>query len=285
MAALSPLLAGYDQVILDLDGCVWVGDEAVEGSAEAIAALRSAGKGVAFATNNSWHAAEDHVTKLWRLGIQASVGDVVTVGGALQHLLAETRAGRTAFVIGSAAMRDHVTQAGLSLLNGTERAERADVVVVSGTDDVDYAALRTAALAARRSGDLIGTARDPTMPHPDGPWPGTGAILAAVETASERTAITVGKPEPQLFATALDRLGGGRTLVIGDRLDTDVAGATAAGLDAALVASGVSAPDGGAAGSAARSSIERAPQPGAPALGAPRPVATGDTLATVVLGG
>lgn len=267
MAALSPLLAGYDQVILDLDGCVWVGDDAVEGSPEAIAALRSAGKRVAFATNNSWHAAEDHVTKLWRLGVQASLGDVVTVGGALQHLLAETRSGRSAFVIGSAAMRDHVTQAGLSVLNGTDGAERADVVIVAGTDDVDYAALRTASLAARRCGDLIGTARDPTMPHPDGPWPGTGAILAAVETASERTAITVGKPEPQLFTAALDRLGEGRTLVIGDRLDTDVAGAVAAGLDAALVASSVPATDG-----------DSAP-------GGRRPVATGETLAAVVLAG
>lgn len=268
---LSPLLAGYDQVILDLDGCVWVGDDAVEGSPEAIAALRAAGKRVAFATNNSWHAAEDHVAKLWRLGVQASLGDVVTVGGALQHLLAETRAGRTAYVIGTAAMHDHVAQAGLSVVNATDRAAYADVVIVSGTDELDYAALRTAAQAARRSGDLIGTARDPTMPHPDGAWPGTGAILAAVELASDRIAITVGKPEPQLFATALDRLGDGRTLVIGDRLDTDIAGATAAGLDSALVASGVVP---------VRSAAE-----GAPAADAPRPVATGETLATVVLGG
>lgn len=267
--ALSPLLDGYDQVILDLDGCVWVGDEAVAGSPEAIAALRTAGKRVAFATNNSWHAAEDHVAKLWRLGVQASLGDVVTVGGALQHLLAQTRTGRTAFVIGTAAMRDHVTQAGLTVVNGTDLEEHAEVVVVSGTDDVDYAALRTAALATRRFGDLIATARDPTMPHPDGPWPGTGAILAAVEIASGHTAITVGKPEPQLFAAALDRLGEGRTLVIGDRLDTDVAGAVAAGLDAALVASGVPATDGDRDGDG----------------GPPHPVASGETLAAVVLAG
>lgn len=265
MAALSPLLAGYDQVILDLDGCVWVGDEAVAGSVEAIAALRGAGKRVAFATNNSWHAVEDQVAKLWRLGVQASLGDVVTVGGALQDLLAQTRAGSSAFVIGTAAMRDHVTRAGLSLLNGTDMATHAEVVVVAGTDDVDYAALRTAALAARHGNDLIATARDPTLPHPDGPWPGTGAILAAVETASERTALCVGKPEPQLFQTALERLGDGRTLVIGDRLDTDVAGASAAGLDAALVASGVPPVDG-----------QRAPA-------ADHPVATGETLAAVVL--
>ena len=100
--SLSPLLQRYDQVILDLDGCVWVGDEPVPGSPEAIAALREAGKRVAFATNNSWHAAEDQVARLWGHGIQASLGDVVTVGGAMQHLLHETRSGQTAFVIGGA---------------------------------------------------------------------------------------------------------------------------------------------------------------------------------------
>ncbi len=76
-------------MILDLDGCVWIGDERVEGSVEAIAALRTAGKRVAFATNNGWHAGEDHVAKLWGIGVQASLADVVTVGGAMQHLLAE----------------------------------------------------------------------------------------------------------------------------------------------------------------------------------------------------
>src|SRR5680860_1768266 len=77
-ATLSPLLRRYDQVILDLDGCVWVGEEPVEGSVEAIAALRAAGKRIAFATNNSWHPGEEHVARLWRLGVQSSLADVVT---------------------------------------------------------------------------------------------------------------------------------------------------------------------------------------------------------------
>lgn len=235
---LSPLLTRYDQVILDLDGCVWVGDDAVPGSPDAIAALRRAGKRVAFATNNSWHPGEDQVAKLWRLGIQASLGDVVTVGGALQHLLAETRHGRTAFVIGTESLRRHVADAGLHVLNGTDLATRAEVVVVGGTDDLHYDDLRTATLAARRSGDMLATGRDPTLPMPGGDWPGTGALLAAVETASGVTAQIVGKPQPQLFLTALDRMGEGRTLAIGDRIDSDIAAATAAGLDAALVLSG-----------------------------------------------
>ena len=88
-----------------------------------------------------------------------------------------------------------------------------------------------------RGADLLATARDPTYPQPDGLWPGTGAIVAAVEYATERTAEIVGKPEPSLFMTALDRLGDGSTLVVGDRVDSDLAAAAAAGLDAALVLS------------------------------------------------
>jgi glycerol 3-phosphatase-2 len=89
--------------------------------------------------------------------------------------------------------------------------------------------------AVLRGADLLATARDPTYPQPDGPWPGTGSVLAAVEYATGRTARIVGKPEPQLFHTALDRLGSGRTLVVGDRVASDLAAAAAAKLDAALV--------------------------------------------------
>ncbi len=253
-------------MILDLDGCVWVGDQPVDGSVEAIAALREAGKRVAFATNNSWHPGEDQVAKLWGLGIRASLADVVTVGGAVQHLLAETRSGRTAFVIGKESLHRHVADAGLKLLNGTDLASRAETVVVGGTDEMTYDDLRNAALAVRRGADLLGTARDPTLPMPEGYWPGSGAILAAVETASEVTATIVGKPRPQLFLTALDRLGEGATLVVGDRLDSDVAAAAAAGLDAALVLSG------GATAEEAAAATN------------PRPMAVAETLAALVHG-
>jgi ribonucleotide monophosphatase NagD (HAD superfamily) len=87
---------------------------------------------------------------------------------------------------------------------------------------------------------MIASCRDRTFPTGDGIAPGTGAIVAALEYATQRTALAVGKPEPQIFLTALDRLDGGRTLVVGDRLDADLAGAAAAGLDAAIVLTGVS---------------------------------------------
>jgi glycerol 3-phosphatase-2 len=262
---LSPLLSAYDNVVLDMDGCVWVGDELTPRAAEAVAALRTAGKGVAFVTNNPRRSAEDYVAKLWRLGVQASAGDVVTVGGATQHLLAETRQGRTAFVIGSAALRKHVADAGLKVLNGTDLASRAEVVVIGGTEEWDYYDIRSAAMSARRNGDLIATSLDPTYPMPDGLWPGTGAVVKAVEVASDRTAIVVGKPQPQLILTALDRLGEGRALMIGDRIDTDIAAAAAAKIDAALVLTG----------GATRDEAAAAPNP--------KPVAVADTLADLVL--
>jgi len=235
---VSELISRYDQLILDLDGCVWIGDEPTAGAVEAIAALREARKGVAFVTNNPRLPSEDYVAKLWGLGVKASLGDVVTVGAAMQHLLAETRSGRTAFVIGTAALVHHVAAAGLKPLNGTDRASQAEVVVVGGTDRLSYDDLREATLAVRGGADFLATSRDPTYPMPDGMWPGGGALLAAVEVASERQAAIVGKPEPQLLLTALERLGGGDTLVIGDRLDADVAAAGRAGLDAALVLTG-----------------------------------------------
>jgi HAD superfamily hydrolase (TIGR01450 family) len=232
---LTPLAARYDRFILDLDGCVWVGGEATPGVVDALEELRAAGKQVAFATNNAFESGEDLVAQLWKIGIRASLRDVVTVGGAMQHVLAETHSGRTAFVIGAPPMFKHVADAGLKVLNATDLASRAEVVVVGGTTDLVYDDLRNAVQAVLRGADLLATARDPTYPQPDGLWPGTGAILAAVEYATGRTAEIVGKPEPQLFRTALDRLGDGSTLVVGDRVGSDLAAAAAAGLDAALV--------------------------------------------------
>ena len=148
---LSPIAQRYDQFILDLDGCVWIGEEPTPRAVEAIAALREAGKDVAYATNDPRSATEDYVARLWKIGVRASIRDVVTVGGAIQHLLAETRSGRTAFVVGTEALKRHVTDAGLKVLNGTDLASRAEVVVVGGTEDLVYDDLRHAAREDRKS--------------------------------------------------------------------------------------------------------------------------------------
>ena len=262
--ALAPLLAGYDNVILDLDGCVWVGETCTPGAPEAVAELRSAGKGLMFLTNDSRRSPEEYVRKLWSLGVRASLEEVVTVGAAVQYLLAG-RHRESAYVIGSAALFRHVSDAGLRIVNGTDRATTADVVVIAGHDDFDFGELRDATQAVLAGAEMIAADRDRTFPQADGMWPGSGSIVAALEYATERTARIVGKPEPEIFLTALDRLADGRTLVIGDRLDADLQGAAAADLDAAIVLTGVA-------------SLEQAS-----AASDPAPVAVADDLRALVM--
>jgi HAD superfamily hydrolase (TIGR01450 family) len=253
---VNSLVARYDHVLLDLDGCVWVGEEATAGAVDAVAALRAAGKSVAFVTNDTQLGTEEYVRKLWRLGFQASLEEVVTCGGALQFVLAERFAGRSAVVIGSGALHRHVEAAGMRIVNGTTFASRADVVIVAFHPRFDYDELREATQAALRGAYLIGSNRDATIPKPDGLWPGSGALIAAVETASGREVVTVGKPEPTLLQTALDRLGPGRALMVGDRVDADLGAAHAAGIDGAIVLTGASD----------REAAQSAPEPGAVAI-------------------
>jgi HAD superfamily hydrolase (TIGR01450 family) len=267
MAALtlSPALRPYDHFLLDLDGCLWVGDNACDGAVEAVAALREAGRSVRFLTNDVRHGPEEFVRKLWRLGFQAAVDEVLSVGAAVQRLLTE-REGGAAFVIGSQALVDHVAEAGLRVVNRTPFATRADVVVVGAHEDFVFEELKVAVQALARGAMLVGATRDATFPMPDGPWPGTGAVLAAVETAAGRKAdVVVGKPEPAMYEAARASLGPGRVLAVGDRLDIDVAGARRAGLDSALVLTG---------------STTRAEA----AAADPRPTHVGDSLAALVLG-
>lgn len=236
---LSPFLAAYDHLLLDLDGCVWVDQAATPHAREALAELRGAGKRIAFITNDSRLAPEEYVRKLWSMGLQASLEEIVTVGSAIQYVLADRPPRTPTYVIGSAAIYRHVADAGQRIVNGTDRAARAEVVVVAGHDEFTFDELRTATQAVLNGAEMIAAGRDRTFPAGDGYWPGTGAIVAALEYATERTARSVGKPDTMLFETALDRLGPGRSLMVGDRLDSDLGGAAAAGLDGAIVLTGV----------------------------------------------
>ena len=262
--ALSPLLHRYAHVLLDLDGCVWVGEQPTPGAVEAIGELRAAGKSVVYLTNDPRRSPEEYVRKLWNVGIQASLGEVVTVGAAIQHVLAQGRSRTPTYVIGAPAIFRHVADAGMRIVNGTQRAAHAELVVVAGHDDLHFDELRRATQAVLRGAEMLAAGRDRTFPREDGPWPGTGAIVAALEYATGRQARTVGKPQPQMFHTALDRLGPGSALMVGDRVDSDLAGAAAAQLDGAIVLSGVST----------RAEAEAASDP--------KPVAIADTLHALV---
>lgn len=267
--ALSTFIRSYEHVLLDLDGCVWVSDELTPGAREALAELRAGGLTLSFITNDAAHAPEEYVRKLWSLGLQASLEEVVTVGAAIQFLLAsgtgEDSKRRSAFVIGSAAIHRHVVDAGVRVLNGFERAARADLVVVAAHERLSYAELRVATQALLSGAELIAAGRDATYPTADGPSPGTGMLVVGLEHATGCTVRNAGKPDPLIFRAALDRLGPGRALMIGDRLDSDLVGAAAAGLDGAIVLTGVTT------------------RAEAAAATDPAPVAIADTLHDLVL--
>src|SRR4051812_31537738 len=161
---LTPAVRVYDHVLLDLDGCVWVGDEALPGAADAVAALREAGKSVVFLTNDVRHSPEAFVRKLWRLGFQASLDEVVSVGAALQFRLAERNGRGTAYVVGSQALVDHVADAGLRIVNRTPLAARADVVVIGGSDQRAVSGLKLAQQAVVDRAPLGGPRPQPGEP-------------------------------------------------------------------------------------------------------------------------
>lgn len=243
--------AGYDGLIIDLDGVVWRGGDPIPGAAAAIRAVRSGGTRVLFVTNEPQRSPSAIAERLTEIGIPAAAVDVMTsaqvaarVAGSLPHL-----ANRRALVVGPAALHDEIQRAGFRLVT-CEEARDAGIVVVGGHEGFDYRELRASATAVRAGAQLLATGRDALFPGPDGPQPATGALLAAIETAGGMPAIVVGKPERFIFDIALEELAGCKRVgVIGDHLITDIAGAKRAGLDAILVLTGITS----------RADLERAP--------------------------
>jgi HAD superfamily hydrolase (TIGR01450 family) len=237
----------FDGLLIDFDGVVWLGPEPVPGSPETLAALLGAGKELAFVTNNPSRPPELYAERLAEMGVEVAPERIVTAGVVVARMAGEAAAlaradggAGTAFVIGASTLRGMVAGAGAEVIEGGAGRE-ADVVVVSGFRGFDYEMLLTAKFALDRGAAFIGTSHDPTMPMPGGEWPGTGAILAAVETASGRSAEIGGKPEHHLFEIALGAIGRpARAAMVGDRIASDIDGGRAAGLETVLVLSGAS---------------------------------------------
>jgi glycerol 3-phosphatase-2 len=235
------LAEAFEAFLLDLDGVVYRGSEAVTGAPEALAGLRAAGRRPVFLTNNSARTPEQIAGKLAGLGVEAAPEEVVTSAQALADLLSRRDGDRTAFVIGEDGVRQALAASGIEVVDG--EPDRTGYVVVGWDRGVTYDDLRTAAVLVGRGATLVATNADPAYPAEGGElWPGAGAILAAVETATGVRAEVAGKPHVPLFEAALDRAGTRRAAVIGDRIETDVAGARAAGLEGILVWTGASGP-------------------------------------------
>jgi HAD superfamily hydrolase (TIGR01457 family) len=236
-----PVLADrYDAFLFDLDGVLYRGHEPIPGAGDAVDAIRRLGKGVAFVTNNSSRTPAMVAAHLRTAGISAEPDEVETSALTTTELLA-SRGLRHVYVIGEAGIREALTNRGIAALDG--EPESADAVVVGWDREVDYGKLRRASLLIERGSPFVATNADASYPAPDGRWPGAGAIVAAIETTTGVVAEVVGKPHPPILRAALRRAGGARPLVVGDRLDTDIAGANRLGWDSLLVLTGITGPE------------------------------------------
>lgn len=234
-----PLADRFDGFLIDLDGVVWIGREPMPGSAETLQALLGTGKRLVFVTNNPGKHPAAYAERLREMGVAVDEARIVTAGMVVARLAGEAAgSGGSAFVIGAPALKEMAAAAGARVLEG-EEAREADAVVVSGHRGFDYDELLTAKRALDRGAALFATSHDPTMPFPGGEVPGTGAVLAAVETASGKRATIAGKPERHLFEMAREALGECETVaMVGDRISSDIEGGRRAGLETILVLSG-----------------------------------------------
>ena len=220
--------------ILDLDGVLWLSDEAIPGSADAVARLRARRDRVLFVSNNSSARVDEYLAKLARVGVPTESADLVTSGQAAATLL---QPGQTALVLAGPGVEEALEARDVR----TVRSGKADAVVVGWHRDFDYEGLTRAAQAVMDGARLIGTNDDATYPTPEGPIPGGGAILAAVATAAGVEPTVAGKPHAPMVDLVRIRLGpdlNGST-VVGDRPSTDGRLALALGARFALVLSGV----------------------------------------------
>jgi HAD superfamily hydrolase (TIGR01450 family) len=236
-------LGGISHFVLDLDGVTWIGKRALPGIAELLALIRGSGRGVAFLSNNSTRNRESVVAKFDELGLGAKPGEIYTTNYIAGFFLREWAPDAKVVVIGSEQLADEVRKHGVNVLPW-DTDEQADVVLMGLDFDTNYARLRAACLQIERGAALVGTNSDFTYPV-DGGFlaPGNGSFVEMVAEVTGAVPKYLGKPEPFLIEALLRDAGvrPDQVLLLGDRLDTDIALARRTGLRSALVRSGVDA--------------------------------------------
>ena len=245
-AGAEPSLSAlYRGVVCDLDGVVYRGHEAVPHAVEALEGLRAAGRGVVYATNNASRTPQEVAAQLTSLGLTLAAGDVVTSSQAgATRLAALLPTGAEVLAVGGPGVRDALREVGLTPVPSDTVAARAAVVagVLQGYGPtVGWADLAEAAYAVQAGAVWVATNVDATLPTARGLAPGNGTLVEAVRQATGVEPLVVGKPHTPLYDLSAQVLGLGpeQTLAIGDRLDTDIAGANAAGMPSLLVLTGV----------------------------------------------
>lgn len=228
----------YDVALLDLDGVVYIGPDAVPGAAERLARAAEAGQRLAFVTNNAARPPAEVAEHLRELGIDAAEEDVVTSAQAAARLLAERcPPGSAVYVIGGKGLFEALAEQGL---RPVQSVEDRPVAVVSGySRELSWGTVTDGAILVRGGLPWVASNTDMSVPTPQGPGPGNGVLVEAVARFADRSPVVAGKPGSALFEETLRRVGGSRPLVVGDRLDTDIEGAVNTGYDSLLVMTGV----------------------------------------------
>lgn len=228
----------YGLYVFDLDGTLYRGSEPIPGAADVLSELRGRGAKVGFFTNNSAMPPAAVAAKLTSLGFQCTDNEVATSSVAAANYCADNHV-KSAFVVGESGLSDYLASCGLDCV-GT--SARADAVVAGICRSLTYDLIDAALQHIRAGARFIATNRDATYPIENGrEQPGAGAIVAAIEAASGVAPIVVGKPAPGMLLTLLNgaNCSPADCLVVGDREETDLACADAAGCDSALVLTGV----------------------------------------------
>jgi 4-nitrophenyl phosphatase len=232
--------------VFDMDGVLFRMDDPLPAAAETVARLQARGDAVYYLTNNSSKSRADYVEKLARFDIHAREVDIMTSAYALGKLFVSLGAsGKTVYAVGEQGLKDELLAVGMRLVEYGEE-ERIDFVVCGWDRQFTYAKMTDAHLAIARGAQFIATNRDATYPDAGGrTLPGSGAIVASIETCSGVTPTVVGKPEPYTLELILEISGhtADQCVVIGDRLDTDIAIGNRVGAKTVLVLTGVSTID------------------------------------------
>jgi 4-nitrophenyl phosphatase len=229
-----------EAIVMDMDGVLWTGDVALPGLVPFFDLLRATNIPFALATNNSGKSPATYVQKLAKMGVLDVREDQIITSGTATASYLQTRyaPGTPVHVLGGDGLREIMSEAGFQVVDQDARA-----VVVGLDPQLTYEKLKRAALLIRAGAEFIATNQDRTIPVPEGLAPGAGSLVAALcASTDQEPLVTIGKPGAPMFEAAVRLLGTApeRTLMIGDRLNTDIEGAARVGLKTALVLTGVS---------------------------------------------
>jgi 4-nitrophenyl phosphatase len=233
---------GIKSLILDMDGVIWRENTPIGNLHRIFESIQKKGLKYAFATNNSVRTPMQYVQKLAEFGVDVKPWQVLTSSLAVAHILSDKfHPGEKVFAIGGEGVREALEEKGFILLP-LERAGEASAVIIGIDPEINFKKIVEASLLVGKGVPFIATNPDKTFPTPRGLIPGTGAWVNVIITATGVQPIYAGKPSPFILNLALDRLGTKKeeTLVVGDRLETDIAAGQTGGYPCGLVLSGIS---------------------------------------------